>query len=122
MRNSGQRRIFAKKGRAHCWTVIIILLLALLAGTTSCLKWSDEDFRSQHPDKVLFERGISAAEDEQFDVARLTFETLVNTYPDSESANLAKSVLEDLKIPQCTESGESFRQCSEQHGMTLLGQ
>lgn len=45
---------------------------------------------SKQPDKVLFDRGMDALQHRQYDVARLTFQTLINTYPDSEYVARAK--------------------------------
>lgn len=44
------------------------------------------------PDKILFERGVAEIEKGHYDVGRLTLQTLINTYPDSEY--LAKSKLQ----------------------------
>jgi outer membrane protein assembly factor BamD len=48
------------------------------------------NLNSQQPDKVLFDRGEDALAHGKFDVARLTFQTLINTYPDSEYVARAK--------------------------------
>jgi outer membrane protein assembly factor BamD len=45
---------------------------------------------SVQPDKVLFDRAMDALQHRKFDVARLTFQTLINTYPDSEYIARAK--------------------------------
>lgn len=50
------------------------------------------------PDEALLKRGIAAIEQDRFDIARLTLETLVNTYPDSEYAAKAKLLLSDPKM------------------------
>src|SRR6059036_4079837 len=42
------------------------------------------DVGSKQPDKVLFDRAMDALKHNRFDVARLTLQTLINTYPDSE--------------------------------------
>jgi outer membrane protein assembly factor BamD len=66
----------------------------VLAG---CLRWQSEDFTGS-PDKVLFNRAMVAMEDGKFDVARLVFQTLVNTYPDSDYAEKAKEMLRDSQL------------------------
>jgi hypothetical protein len=43
-------------------------------------------------DEMLFEQAIAAAAQKHFSVARLTLQTLYNTYPDSEYADKAKTV------------------------------
>jgi len=45
---------------------------------------------SKQPDKVLFDRAMGALKHNRFDVARLTLQTLINTYPDSEYIARAK--------------------------------
>src|SRR6267143_1740865 len=48
---------------------------------------------------------ISALEHHRYDVANLTVQTLVNTYPDSEYAKRAERLLEDPRIAPCGVSG-----------------
>ena len=55
-------------------------------------------FSAARPDQVLFARGRSAAEHHRLDVARMTLQRLVNTYPDSEYAAEAKRVLNDPRL------------------------
>src|SRR5437660_10873687 len=38
---------------------------------------------SKQPDKVLFDKAMDAMKHNRFDVARITLQTLINTYPDS---------------------------------------
>src|SRR5713101_5195653 len=45
------------------------------------------------PDKVLFEKAMKDLEKSRFTVARLTLQTLINTYPDSEFLPQAKYAL-----------------------------
>jgi outer membrane protein assembly factor BamD len=45
---------------------------------------------SVQPDKVLFDRAMDALQHRKYDVSRLTFQTLINTYPDSEYIARAK--------------------------------
>jgi outer membrane protein assembly factor BamD len=45
---------------------------------------------SKQPDKVLFDRAMEAMNKHQYDVARLTLQTLINAYPDSEYVARAK--------------------------------
>jgi len=67
--------------------------------------WPRGDIASKEPDKVLFNRSISALEHHRYDVANLTVQTLVNTYPDSEYAKRAERLLEDPRIAPCGVSG-----------------
>src|SRR5437016_2750833 len=45
---------------------------------------------SKQPDKVLFDRAMDAMKKGKYDVARITLQTLINTYPDSEFIARAK--------------------------------
>jgi len=56
------------------------------------------DIGSLHPDEVLYERGLSAVEQNRFDNAHLVFETLINTYPDSPYADRARTAMQDPRI------------------------
>jgi outer membrane protein assembly factor BamD len=47
------------------------------------------------PDKILFERGVADIEKGRYDVGRLTLQTLINTYPDSEYLSKAKLQIAD---------------------------
>src|SRR6202047_1366821 len=50
---------------------------------------------SKQPDKVLFDKAMDAMHHNRFDVARLTLQTLINTYPDSEYIARAKLAVGD---------------------------
>ncbi|HWR16184.1 MAG TPA: outer membrane protein assembly factor BamD [Terriglobales bacterium] len=50
---------------------------------------------SKQPDKILFDRAMEAMKRNKFDVARLTLQTLINTYPDSEFVARAKLAVGD---------------------------
>src|SRR5450631_1056492 len=50
---------------------------------------------SKQPDKVLFDKAMDAMRHNRFDVARLTLQTLINTYPDSEFIARAKLAVGD---------------------------
>jgi outer membrane protein assembly factor BamD len=50
---------------------------------------------SKQPDKVLFDRAMEALKHNHYDVARLTLQTLINTYPDSEYIARAKLAVAD---------------------------
>jgi hypothetical protein len=57
-----------------------------------------------HPDRVLFKRGMLAVKEKKLDVAHLTFQTLINTYPKSKYAQRAKKVMENPKIGTCAQA------------------
>ena len=77
----------------------VILLLCLLAVTVACTnkKVSNPiaNVDSKQPDKVLFDRAMDAMKHNRFDVARLSLQTLINTYPDSEFVARAKLAVAD---------------------------
>jgi outer membrane protein assembly factor BamD len=50
---------------------------------------------SKQPDKVLFDRAEEAMKHGKYDVARLSLQTLINTYPDSEYVARAKLAIGD---------------------------
>ncbi len=50
---------------------------------------------SKQPDKVLFDKAMDAMRHNRFDVARMTLQTLINTYPDSEFIARAKLAVGD---------------------------
>jgi outer membrane protein assembly factor BamD len=50
---------------------------------------------SKQPDKVLFDKAMDAMKHNRFDVARMTLQTLINTYPDSEFIARAKLAVGD---------------------------
>jgi len=50
---------------------------------------------SKQPDKVLFDRAEEAMKHNKYDVARLSLQTLINTYPDSEYVARAKLAIGD---------------------------
>jgi len=98
------------KRRRSAWRTSAVIAV-LLCGLTACLKWPNAEVSSKQPDRVLFDRGMSAVTRGRFDVANLTLQTLVNTYPDSEYATKAKLVLEDPRIAECGESWNSSPGC-----------
>src|SRR3954470_20060365 len=75
-----------------------VLTLALLAATlmiaTGChhskVTNPIADINSKQPDKVLFDRAMDAMQHSHYDIARLSLQTLINTYPDSEYVARAK--------------------------------
>ncbi len=78
--------------------VSLLVLMALLwAGCSRQNKSQNPlaDLDTQQPDKVLFDRAAAALKRNKFDVARLTLQTLINTYPDSEYVARAKLTVGD---------------------------
>jgi outer membrane protein assembly factor BamD len=77
------------------------LVLMMLAGLlTSCgfraKKYDDPITKdTKQPDKVLFDRSISDIEHGRFEIARITLNTLINTYDQSEFLAKAKLAIAD---------------------------
>lgn len=78
---------------------ILILILAAVAGTSGCRHNKSvnpiANLDSKQPDKVLFDRSMDAIKRNRFDEARITLQTLINTYPDSEFIARAKLAIAD---------------------------
>src|SRR6202040_1684147 len=76
--------------------VFLVCTLALAIGCTN-KKVSNPlaNVGSKQPDKVLFDRAMDAMKHNRFDVARMTLQTLINTYPDSEFIARAKLAVAD---------------------------
>ena len=54
----------------------------------------------QQPDKVLYQKSIDAIAHGRYDIGRLTLQTLLNTYPDSEYLAKAKLAIADSYYEQ----------------------
>jgi len=78
---------------------LIAVLALLLAFTAACTNKKSVNplagIGSKQPDKVLFDKAMDAMKHNRFDVARLTLQTLINTYPDSEFIARAKLAVGD---------------------------
>ena len=78
---------------------IFVLLALLLTLTVACTNKKSvnplANVGSKQPDKVLFDRALDAMKHNHFDVARMTLQTLINTYPDSEYIARAKLAVAD---------------------------
>src|SRR5258705_1774824 len=76
-----------------------IVLLGALAFSIGCTNKKVNNplanVGSKQPDKVLFDRAMDAMKHNRFDVARMTLQTLINTYPDSEFIARAKLAVGD---------------------------
>ena len=77
----------------------IAVLGVLLALTAACTNKKSvnplANVGSKQPDKILFDKAMDAMRHNRFDVARLTLQTLINTYPDSEYIARAKLAVGD---------------------------
>jgi outer membrane protein assembly factor BamD len=82
--------------------LLLALMTALLLTIVSCFGRKNKNVNnpianvnSAQPDKVLFDRAMDAMQHNRFDVARLTLQTMINTYPDSEYIARAKLAVGD---------------------------
>ena len=71
--------------------------MLLLGGCSSKKKIKNPiaNVDSKQPDKVLFDNAMDALQHGKYDVTRLTLQTLINTYPDSEYVARAKLAIGD---------------------------
>jgi outer membrane protein assembly factor BamD len=78
---------------------LVVLLGVLLTLTVACTNKKSvnplANVGSKQPDKVLFDRAMDAMKHNRFDVSRMTLQTLINTYPDSEFIARAKLAVAD---------------------------
>ena len=85
--------------RRHHTKYLFIFLALMLALTVGCTNKKSvnplANVGSKQPDKVLFDRAMDAMKHNRFDVARMTLQTLINTYPDSEFIARAKLAVAD---------------------------
>ncbi|MGA2859076.1 MAG: outer membrane protein assembly factor BamD [Candidatus Sulfotelmatobacter sp.] len=82
--------------RRFPWIVVLGMLLAFTAACTNKKSANPlANIGTKQPDKVLFDKAMDAMKHNRFDVARLTLQTLINTYPDSEFVARAKLAVGD---------------------------
>ena len=91
--------------------VSILLLLLLFLSTTAWGPFGKKKPEvptptgEAEPDKILYEKGIKDVAKGRYDVARLTLQTLLNTYPDSDYKEKAKLAIADSYYKQGGTSG-----------------
>lgn len=89
-------------------SVLIVAIIAVLmlsaCGRRNKAQNPLADVGSVQPDKVLFDRAMDALQRRKYDVSRLTFQTLINTYPDSEYIARAKLGVADSWYEEGTTS------------------
>ena len=94
----------------------VLFLALLLALSVACTNKKSvnplANVGSKQPDKVLFDRAMDAMKHNRFDVSRMTLQTLINTYPDSEFIARAK-----LAVADCTQ--RSFFAWASMEGVIL---
>jgi len=74
---------------------VVVMLSFALGCTNKKINNPLANVGSKQPDKVLFDRSMDALKHNHFDVARMTLQTLINTYPDSEFIARAKLAVAD---------------------------
>jgi outer membrane protein assembly factor BamD len=90
-------------------TIIFILTTFLSLGSVACFRAKKGEVvtptGSAEPDKILYEKGLKDLEKGRFEIARLTLQTLLNTYPDSDYKEKAKLAIADSFYKQGGTSG-----------------
>ncbi len=82
--------------RRICLIAVVGLGLAVAVGCSNKKAVNPlSKVASVQPDKVLFDKAMEAMKRNRFDVARMTLQTLINTYPDSEYIARAKLAVGD---------------------------
>ncbi len=79
------------------WVLLLVIGLSVVSGCSLRRHPIESPLitDSQQPDKELFDRAVDDLEHSRYTVARLTFQTLINTYPDSEFLAKAKLGIAD---------------------------
>ena len=75
--------------------LIAMLMAAFMLSVAGCHSKKKANsplshINSKQPDKVLYDRAMEAMKEHKYEVARITLQTLINTYPDSEFVARAK--------------------------------
>jgi outer membrane protein assembly factor BamD len=90
-------------------TLALILSAVLLLVLAACFRAKKGEVitptGSAEPDKILYEKGLKDLEKGRFEIARLTLQTLLNTYPDSDYKEKAKMAIADSFYKQGGTSG-----------------
>jgi len=65
-----------------------LIALLLAASLLTCIACNEKKannplahINSKQPDKILYDRAMDAMKEHKYDVARITLQTLINTYP-----------------------------------------
>ena len=94
---------FSQKIAASALAVLLLVSVSALAKQKAPKKKKNQDLsanplanvNSKQPDKELFDKAMTSMKKGRYDVARLTLQTLLNTYPDSEFRMRAKLAVGD---------------------------
>lgn len=77
------------------WLALPLAAMLLVSGCFGKKKHVQEQATGAEPDKVLYERAVEDVKHGRHTVGRLTLQTLINTYPDSEYLAKAKLAIAD---------------------------
>src|ERR1700704_3603008 len=76
--------------------LVVVAVLAVLLSSCGRKKYDNPITKdTQQPDKVLFDKAIGDIEHGRYEVARLTLNTMINTYDTSEYLAKAKLAVAD---------------------------
>lgn len=92
---------------AHPYRRRLAVLCAVLAMAVGCGRSPYDNpiaNNSQQPDKILFDKAVENIERHRYELARITLQTLLNTYPDSEYIAKAKLAIADSWYREGTSS------------------
>jgi outer membrane protein assembly factor BamD len=83
--------------RKYNWmgAVAAVIIFTGCAAKKTTTSPKPENNGSAEADKILYERAVNDLQHSRFDVARLSMQTLINTYPDSEYLAKAKLAIAD---------------------------
>jgi outer membrane protein assembly factor BamD len=88
--------VFCLSRASRTGLAVVVVVMALFGGACRGKKYENPiDKDTQQPDKVLFDKAIKDIEKGRFEVARLTLNTLMNTYDTSEYLAKAKLAIAD---------------------------
>src|SRR5450432_2987282 len=87
--------LFSAKQRVGAFLLLAFVLMLGTACNNKKVSNPLANVDSKQPDKVLFDRALEALKSNKFEVARLSLQTLINTYPDSEYIARAKLGIAD---------------------------
>jgi len=100
--------IFTSKRTAMIQGVALLLAVALVSTGCSFHRKKYENpitKDTEQPDKVLYDKAIKDIEKSRFEIARLTLNTLINTYDSSEFLAKAKLAIADSWMRQAGAEG-----------------
>src|ERR1700740_3389238 len=77
------------------YVAVLAILIAALASCRRKIYENPITKDTQQPDKVLFDKAVNDMEHGRYEIARLTLQTLINTYDNSEYLAKAKLAIAD---------------------------